>query len=143
MGNCMASHRSKLTILVVDDFDTMLKIIRNILSELGYNRIITAKNGEIAYQVICNEPVDLVISDWNMPKMSGIELLKTVRSNPETADTPFIMVTAESEKGHIIEAIKEKVDDYMIKPFNAEMLGGKISHVLNKKRLSRLPTPGA
>lgn len=133
MDNCMGNNKKKKTILIVDDFDTMLKIIRDILCELGYTKIITAKNGVIAYKIICNEPIDLVISDWNMPKMSGLELLKSVKGNPKTSKIPFIMVTAEAENEHIVDAIKEKVDDYIIKPFNAAMLGEKIVNVLKKK----------
>lgn len=119
--------------LVVDDFDTMIKIIKNVLGDLGHEDVITARNGEQAYQILSKEKIDFIISDWNMPVMTGIELLKKVKGNPKLAHIPFLMVTAESEKDHIVEAIQAKVDQYIIKPFNQEMLGQKISFALHKK----------
>ncbi|MCK5227627.1 MAG: response regulator [Desulfobulbaceae bacterium] len=123
-----------MKILVVDDFDTMHKIIRDILIELGYEDILQAYNGEGALYHLNREKIDLIISDWNMPKMTGLELLKAVRTNPELADTPFIMVTAEAEKDNIAEAIKADVDQYVIKPFNAKMLIEKIKFALRKRK---------
>jgi two-component system chemotaxis response regulator CheY len=119
--------------LVVDDFDTMIKIIKNVLGDLGHEDVITARNGEQAYQILSKEKIDFIISDWNMPVMTGIELLKKVKGNPKLAHIPFLMVTAESEKDHIVEAIQAKVDQYIIKPFNQEMLAQKISFALHKK----------
>ena len=113
-------------ILLVDDFDTMLKIIRNILDDLDYHNIITARDGLEAWQILNKAKIDLIISDWNMPKMTGLELLEKVKESPKLAHIPFLMVTAESEKGHIVEAIKAKVDQYIIKPFTAEMMKEKI-----------------
>lgn len=119
--------------LVVDDFDTMIRIIKNVLGELGYEDVITARNGEQAYQILSKEKIDFIISDWNMPVMTGIELLKKVKANSELAHIPFLMVTAEAEKEHIVEAIQAKVDQYIIKPFNQEMLAQKIGFALHKK----------
>lgn len=118
--------------LIVDDFDTMIRIIKNLLNDLGYENIITARNGEFALQILNKTKIDFIISDWNMPVMTGIELLKKVKSNPKLAHIPFLMVTAEAEKDHIIEAIQAKVDQYIIKPFNQEMLAQKISMALKK-----------
>ncbi|OGR01347.1 MAG: histidine kinase [Deltaproteobacteria bacterium RIFOXYD12_FULL_50_9] len=118
--------------LLVDDLDTMIRITKNVLSDLGYNDVITARNGEQAYQILNKGKIDFIISDWNMPVMNGIELLKKVKSTPKLADIPFLMMTAESEKEHIIEAIQAKVDQYLIKPFNQEMLGQKIGQALHK-----------
>ena len=112
--------------LIVDDFDTMIRIIRNILNDLGCYNIKTARDGEKAYHILKKEKVDFIISDWNMPKMTGLELLKKVRSTPEWAELPFLMVTAEAEKDNIVEAVKEKVDQYIIKPFTGDMLAEKI-----------------
>jgi len=122
-----------MRILVVDDFDTMIRIIKNVLNDLGYNNIITARNGEQAYQIITKEKIDFIISDWNMPVMTGIELLKKVKGDPKLVHIPFLMVTAEAEKEHIVEAIQAKVDQYIIKPFNSVMLAEKINFALHKK----------
>jgi two-component system chemotaxis response regulator CheY len=119
--------------LIVDDFDTMIKITKDVLNDLGYEDIITARNGEQAYQILTKEKIDFIVSDWNMPVMTGIELLKKVRGNPKLAHIPFLMVTAESEKDHIVEAIQAKVDQYILKPFNQEMLAQKIGFILHKK----------
>jgi two-component system chemotaxis response regulator CheY len=119
--------------LVVDDFDTMIRIIKNVLGELGYEDVITARNGEQAYQILTKEKIDFIISDWNMPVMTGIELLKKVKGTPALANIPFLMVTAEAEKANIVEAIQAKVDQYIIKPFNQEMLAQKINFALHKK----------
>ena len=122
-----------MRILVVDDFDTMIRIIKNVLNDLGYNNIITARNGEQAYQILTKEKIDFIISDWNMPVMTGIELLKKVKGDPKLAHIPFLMVTAEAEKEHIVEAIQAKVDQYIIKPFNSVMLAEKINFAMHKK----------
>ena len=122
-----------MRILVVDDFDTMIRIIKNVLGDLGYDNVITARNGEQAFQIISKEKIDFIISDWNMPVMTGIELLKKVKGDPALAHIPFLMVTAEAEKEHIVEAIQAKVDQYIIKPFNSVMLAEKINFALHKK----------
>jgi len=126
-----------LRILVVDDFDTMTHIIRNLLIDLGYSQILTAKNGLQACQVLENNHVDLIISDWNMPKMTGIELLRKVRETPEWASIPFLMVTAEADKTLIMEAVKAKVSQYVIKPFTDATLKAKIaSAIANQKKMN-------
>lgn len=122
-----------LRILVVDDFDTMVRIIRNILHDIGYNHVFSARNGEQACQVLNKEKIDLIISDWVMPRMNGLELLKKVKSTPEWAHIPFMMVTAEAEKEHIVEAIQNKADGYIIKPFTQEALAKKIVLALGRK----------
>lgn len=119
--------------LVVDDFDTMVRIIKNVLGELGHNDVVTARNGEQAYQILTKDKIDFIISDWNMPVMTGIELLKKVKATPAMANIPFLMVTAEAEKDNIVEAIQAKVDQYILKPFNPEMLAQKIACALHKK----------
>lgn len=119
-----------IKILIVDDFSTMRKIIRNILTQLGFKNILEADDGTTALEILSKEKVDLVISDWNMPKMSGLELLKAVRSNEAIKDLPFIMVTAEAQKENILEAIKYKVNQYIVKPFTPETLKEKLEKVL-------------
>ncbi|MBU0480134.1 MAG: response regulator [Proteobacteria bacterium] len=121
-----------IRILIVDDFDTMQKIIRNILLEQGYTNLTFATDGEKAVKILADEKIDLIISDWNMPRMTGVELLKHVRKAPALAHIPFIMVTAEGEKENILKAIQAKVDQYIIKPFTPEMLAQKIRNVLEK-----------
>lgn len=118
-----------MKILIVDDFSTMRKIIRNILTQLGFKNILEADDGTTALEILGKEKIDLVISDWNMPKMSGLELLKAVRSNEATKDLPFIMVTAEAQKENILEAIKYKVSQYIVKPFTPETLKEKLEKV--------------
>lgn len=118
-----------LKILVADDFGSMQKIIRNILIEIGYENLVFAKDGKKALQVLLEEKIDLVISDWNMPHMTGIDLLRHVREDPKIAHTKFIMVTAEGEKARILEAVQAKVDQYILKPFTADSLKEKIEGV--------------
>lgn len=117
------------TVLVVDDFSTMRRIIKNILLDLGFENILEAEDGLAAVDILNTENVNLVIADWNMPRMTGLELLQYVRSSEHLKDTPFLMVTAESEKKSIIEAVKARVSQYIIKPFTAETLSEKISKI--------------
>ncbi|OAQ21303.1 chemotaxis response regulator CheY [Thermosulfurimonas dismutans] len=118
-----------MKILVVDDFATMRKIIKNILGQLGFKNIIEADDGTTAWEILQKEPVDLIISDWNMPKMSGLELLKKVRGDDKLKDTPFLMVTAEAQKENIIEAAKYRVSQYIVKPFTPETLKEKLEKI--------------
>lgn len=118
-----------MKVLVVDDFATMRRIVKNILVQLGYKNIVEADDGATAVDVLKQEKVDMIISDWNMPKMTGLELLKHVRSTEGIKDTPFIMVTAEAQQDNIILAVKAKVSQYIVKPFTAETLGEKINKI--------------
>lgn len=121
-----------MKILVVDDFATMRRIIKNILRQLGYKNIHDADDGDVGLTQLKAQPFDFIISDWNMPEMSGLELLKAVRSDKQLADIPFLMVTAEAQKENVIEAVKAKVSNYIIKPFTAETLAEKINQIMNK-----------
>lgn len=118
-----------MKILVVDDFSTMRRIIKNILKQIGFTNIDEAENGQIALSKIGEGNYDLVVSDWNMPEMTGIELLKMVRANETTKDLPFLMVTAEAKKENVVEAVKAGVNNYIVKPFTAEVLQEKISKI--------------
>jgi len=122
----------EMRILVVDDFSTMRRIIKNILRQLGYNNILEADDGSTAWEILNKEKVEFIISDWNMPKMPGIELLRKVRSSEEFAEMPFLMVTAEAQQENIIEAVQAKVSNYIVKPFTAETLGQKIDKIFDK-----------
>ncbi len=124
--------KKDMKVLVADDFKTMRRIIINILKQLGFTNIIEAENGKEAFEKAKSEKVDLIISDWNMPVMTGLDFLKAVRSDKELKDTPFLMVTAESEKSNVIEAIKAGVSNYIIKPFTAQTLKEKLSKILSK-----------
>jgi two-component system, chemotaxis family, chemotaxis protein CheY len=118
-------------ILVVDDFPIMRGIIRRMLTKrFGLNNILEAEDGVIAWDVLSRERVDLVICDWNMPNMTGIALLKKIRADKRLQDLPFVMVTAEGKKENVIEATKEGVTGYIIKPFTAKDLGKKLKLIL-------------
>ncbi len=123
------SFDTKMRLLVVDDFSTMRRIIKNILRQLGFNNIEEADDGTSAWEIINKGGIDFVISDWNMPQMTGIELLRKVRASEEFADMPFLMVTAEAQQENIIEAVQAKVSNYIVKPFTAETLKQKIDKI--------------
>jgi two-component system chemotaxis response regulator CheY len=126
----MAANK-KMRILIVDDFSTMRKIIKNILRQLGFENIVEADDGTTAWDVLNKDNIEFIVSDWNMPKMTGIELLRKVRASEEYADTPFLMVTAEAQQENIIEAVQAKVSNYIVKPFTPETLGEKIAKIFD------------
>ena len=121
-----------IRILVVDDFSTMRKIIKNILRQLGYTNVVEADDGTTAWDVLNKDNIQFIISDWNMPKMSGIELLRKVRASEEFGALPFLMVTAEAQQENIIEAVQAKVSNYIVKPFTPETLDQKIQKIFGK-----------
>ena len=117
-----------MNVLIVDDYKTMLRIIKNLLKQLGFNNVDEATDGTMAYDKVQTKQYGLIISDWNMEPMSGLEFLKKVRGDGN--QVPFIMVTAESKTENVIAAKQAGVSNYIVKPFNAETLKGKISSVL-------------
>ncbi len=119
-----------LPILVVDDYATMVRIIRNLLKQIGYENVDDASNGAAAFEKLKAGSYGLVISDWNMEPMSGFELLQRVRQDPVLATVPFIMVTAESKTENVIAARKAGVTNYIVKPFNAQTLKARIDQAL-------------
>lgn len=121
-----------IKILVVDDFATMRKVIRNLLKQVGYENIVEAEDGVTALKALKSQKIDLIISDWNMPNMTGLELLKAVRADEELKPTPFLMVTAEALQDNVIAAVKAGVSNYIVKPFTAEVLNDKIKKILEK-----------
>ncbi len=121
-----------LKILVVDDFATMRKVIRNLLKQVGYEDIVEAEDGVAAMRILKAQKVDMVISDWNMPNMTGLELLKAVRADADLTKIPFLMVTAEALQDNVVEAVKSGVSNYIVKPFTAEVLNEKIAKILEK-----------
>ena len=124
----MAADRS-MPVLVVDDYNTMIRIIRNLLKQIGFSDIDDAADGSAALARMREKRYGLVISDWNMEPMTGYELLKEVRADPGLSKTPFIMVTAESKTENVIAAKKAGVNNYIVKPFNAATLKTKIEAV--------------
>lgn len=123
----------RMKVLVVDDFATMRKIVRNILKQIGFEDITEAEDGSVALRLLKNEPVGLVVTDWNMPNMSGLDLLREIRQNPRTAKIPVLMVTAEGLKDNVLEAVKAGVNNYVVKPFTAEVLQEKIETIFKKQ----------
>jgi two-component system chemotaxis response regulator CheY len=118
-----------MKILIVDDFATMRRIMKNILKQIGFTNIIEADDGTTALAELQKTSVDLIISDWNMPKMTGLDLLKAVRSNPNLKDLPFLMVTAEAQKQNVIDAVQAGVSNYVVKPFTAEAISDKLKKI--------------
>ncbi len=120
-----------MKVMIVDDFATMRRIVKNILSQLGFKNFVEADDGSTAWEILQKEKVDFIVSDWNMPKMTGIELLKKVRADERFKDIPFLMVTAEAQKENIVEAVKAKVSNYIVKPFTPETLSEKIEKIFS------------
>jgi two-component system chemotaxis response regulator CheY len=122
---------TSIKVLVVDDFATMRRIIKGVLKQLGFSDIIEAEDGNLALNELKKEKVGLIVSDWNMPNMSGLDLLKAVREDEGLKNIPFIMVTAEGQKENVIEAVKSGVSNYIVKPFTPETFGEKLQKVFN------------
>ena len=119
-----------LVALVVDDFSTMRRIVRKILKDLRFREVFEAENGAEALKLLESTKVDLIVSDWNMPTMTGLELLKRVRAEERLKGLPFMMVTAEAQKENIIEAIQAKVSNYVVKPFSPEVFAEKLAKII-------------
>ena len=119
--------------LVVDDFGTMRRIVGGLLRELGVDQVTEAEDGLDALGKLSHGGVDFIVSDWNMPKLNGLELLKRVRADVATATLPFLLVTAEGRKENIVEAAQAGADGYIVKPFTAMVLGEKIAQILVRK----------
>ena len=121
-----------MKILVVDDFATMRKIVKNLLKQVGYKNIVEAEDGVTALRVLKSQKVDFVISDWNMPNMNGLEFLKSVRADDELSGLPFLMVTAEALKENVVLAVRAGVSSYVVKPFTAEILNEMFEKILER-----------
>jgi two-component system, chemotaxis family, chemotaxis protein CheY len=118
-----------MKILTVDDFSTMRHIIRNMLRQLGYTNIVEAEDGAEALSLLHKDKVDFVISDWNMPNMGGLDLLKAMRADENLKPIPVLLVTAEAVKENVVEAVEAGVNNYVVKPFTAETLKEKIDAI--------------
>jgi two-component system chemotaxis response regulator CheY len=119
-----------MKVLVVDDYKTMIRIIGNLLKQIGFSNIDDAADGSAALSKLRGTSFGLIISDWNMEPMTGLELLREVRSDASLKATPFLMITAESKTENVVAAKEAGVDNYIVKPFNAETLKSKIEAVL-------------
>ena len=122
-----------MRILVVDDFQTMRRIVRGVLRDIGFTNVVEADNGLSALEVLKTQKVDFIVCDWSMPEMNGIDLLKTVRSTDAWKDLPFLMVTAEGRSEQVLEAVKNRVNNYVIKPFTPAALEEKIRKIFEGK----------
>ncbi|MDA8028426.1 MAG: chemotaxis response regulator CheY [Nitrospiraceae bacterium] len=122
-----------MKVLVVDDFSTMRRIVKNTLRQIGFTNIEEAEDGQKAYDRLIVEKFDFVVSDWNMPNMTGIDLLRKVRATPQIKDIPFLMVTAEAKQENIVEAIKAGVSNYIVKPFTVATLDEKVKKIFKEK----------
>ena len=118
-----------MKVLIVDDFATMRRILRNILKQIGFTDIVEADDGHTALKELKKEKIDLILCDWNMPEMPGIDLLKALKADEQLKNIPFVMVTAEAQKENIIEAVKTGVSSYIVKPFTAETVNEKLNKV--------------
>ena len=123
---------TSITVLVVDDMSTMRRILKNVLKQIGFSNLVEAENGQDALNKLKVGDIGLIVSDWNMPVMQGIELLRTVRADAELKNLPFLMVTAEGQKENIIEAVQAGVSNYVVKPFTAEALQGKLEKIFDQ-----------
>lgn len=118
-----------MQVLVVDDFATMRRIITNVLKQLGYDNVHEAEDGTKALQIMETEKIDFVITDWNMPQMGGLDLLKAIRASEDKKHIPVLMVTAEAMQENIVRAAQAGVNNYIIKPFDAKTLADKINKI--------------
>lgn len=125
-----------LKVLVVDDMSTMRRIIKNVLKQIGYTDMEEAENGEEGLKKLKNGGFGLVVSDWNMPVMMGIDMLRAIRADPELKHLPVLMVTAEAQKENIIEAVQAGVSNYVVKPFTADALLEKLQKIFAKKTVN-------
>ena len=121
-----------MKILIVDDFSTMRRIIKNLLKELGFSNVSEADDGNTALPMLKSGGYDFLITDWNMPGMQGIDLLRNVRADPGIATLPVLLVTAEAKKDQIVEAAQAGVNGYVVKPFNAATLKEKIDKIFER-----------
>jgi two-component system chemotaxis response regulator CheY len=126
----MSTVDTSMPILIVDDYKTMLRIVRGLLRQLGFENVDEASDGSEALEKLHEKHYELIISDWHMLPMSGIELLTEIRADSEMKDTPFIMITAESKKDTVIRAKEAGVSNFIVKPFDAEILKEKLTAVL-------------
>lgn len=131
----MALGQPNMKILVVDDFPTMRRIVKTLMRQNGYTNFVEAEDGAQGLKMLAEQPdIEFIVSDWNMPNMTGLEFLKAVRADAKYKHLPFLMVTAEAEKENIIEAVKSGVSNYIVKPFTGATLQEKIAKIYATKK---------
>jgi two-component system chemotaxis response regulator CheY len=131
----MTDTDKKMRFLVVDDFSTMRRIIRNLLKELGFMHVEEAEDGAVALQMLKSTPYDFVISDWNMPNMDGLALLQTIRADQSLRTLPVLMVTSEAKKENIVAAAQAGASGYVVKPFTAATLDEKLGRIFQNMKV--------
>jgi len=122
---------TSIKVLVVDDFATMRRIVKGVLKQLGFSEILEAEDGDVALKELKKERVGLIVSDWNMPNMTGLDLLKAVKEDNQLKDIPFLMVTAEGQKENVVQAVQAGVSNYIVKPFTPETFSAKLEKIFN------------
>ena len=120
-----------MKILIVDDFSTMRRIVRNLLKQLSFNNVDEAEDGDVALEKLKDGSYDFVITDWNMPNMTGLDLLKAIRADANLKDLPVLLITAEAEKENVVLAAEAGVNDYIVKPFTGVVLQQKINRIFS------------
>ncbi len=129
--------KASMKILIIDNTASMRKVVKSMLNQMGFKNIHEADDGATAWPLIeegqkSNEPVEFIISDWNMPKMNGLDLLKKIRESEDFKKLPFLMIAGEAEQGNVVIAVKAGVTNFIVKPFSAETLKEKIGKIFNK-----------
>jgi two-component system chemotaxis response regulator CheY len=134
----MAVGQPNMKILVVDDFPTMRRIVKTLFRQNGFTNFIEAEDGQQAYDILKKTPdIEFIVSDWNMPNMTGLEFLVSVRADPKFKHLPFLMVTAEAEKENIIAAVKAGVSNYVVKPFTGQTLAEKLAKIFQNYNVKK------
>lgn len=133
MANSIQDIDRNMKILIVDDFATMRKIVKTLFVRLGFHKITEAEDGAEALAKLKADSFDFIVSDWNMPKMMGLDLLKAVRADQSLKDIPFLMITAESQKENVVQAVQAGVSNYVVKPFNQEVVETKLLQIFKNK----------
>lgn len=133
MANSIQDIDRNMKILIVDDFATMRKIVKTLFERLGFHKITEAEDGAEALAKLKADSFDFIVSDWNMPKMMGLDLLKAVRADQSLKDIPFLMITAESQKENVVQAVQAGVSNYVVKPFNQEVVETKLLQIFKNK----------
>ncbi|MBF0298073.1 MAG: response regulator [Oligoflexia bacterium] len=132
------AFKPNMKLLIVDDMSTMRKIIKNMLSQIGFKNITEADDGRKALEIIesahkLGDPVEFILSDWNMPDLNGLDFLKILKQSEAHKNIPFLMITAEAEQGNVMIAVKSGVDNFIVKPFSAQVLKEKIEKIFVKR----------
>ena len=120
---------TSMKVLIVDDFATMRRIVKGVLKQLGFNDILEAEDGTMAHKELQKEKIGMIVSDWNMPNMTGLDLLKAVRADSKLKDTPFLMVTAEGQKENVVQSVQAGASNYIVKPFTPETFSAKLEKI--------------